>query len=75
MMRMIPKKEFMDELFVTCDKCGYNNLKKRFSNFGCCLGCGEVLDKKSYFKFMMRKIAKRCPRNRRIKRNRSVLYF
>ena len=46
---------FIKDNFVVCDKCGYNNRKGRFDNFGCCLRCGAILDKKIYFKRQMRK--------------------
>lgn len=52
-MDKICKKRFVDELFITCDDCGYNNLKDRFQAFGTCLNCGKILDKKVYFKSQM----------------------
>ena len=44
------QKKFIEDLYITCDQCGYNNLKDRFQAFGTCLHCGKVLDKKVYFK-------------------------
>ena len=46
----IGQKKFIDDLYITCDECGYNNLKERFQAFGTCLHCGKILDKKVYFK-------------------------
>ena len=44
------KNEFMQERFITCKYCGYNNFKKRLERFGTCLRCGKIIDEKSYFK-------------------------
>lgn len=68
-------KEFMDERYITCDKCGYNNLKKRFEGFGTCLRCNKILDKKTYFKVRMKKLSIRNPKSRGREGLRSCLYF
>lgn len=44
------KKEWINERFITCKYCGYNNFKKRLESFGTCLRCGKIIDEKSYFK-------------------------
>ena len=49
------KKKFIENLFIVCDNCGYNNFKNRFQEYGTCLRCGKVLDKKVYFKAQMKK--------------------
>ena len=36
--------------FVVCPKCGYNNEFYRFQNYGTCLRCNEIIDKKVYLK-------------------------
>lgn len=72
---MIPRKEFMEELYVTCPKCGYNNKKKRLENFGTCLLCNEILDSKLYFKVMLKKMAIKNPRSRNREGRKAVLYF
>lgn len=72
---MKAKKEFMEELYVTCNKCGYNNKKKRLENYGTCLLCGEVIDKKSYFKVMMKKLSIKNPKSRGRRGLHSCLYF
>lgn len=46
-------KEKMMEEYITCDECGYNNKKERFQAFGTCLGCGKILDERTYFKAQM----------------------
>lgn len=49
------REEFIKKLYVTCEYCGYNNERARFLQFGTCLKCGKVLDKKTYFKIEMLK--------------------
>lgn len=56
------KEQLMREEFVTCEKCGYNNKRKRFEAFGTCLRCGEILDGKTYFKAQMFRISMRKSR-------------
>ena len=72
---MIPKKEFMGKLYIICDKCGYNNKKKRNENFGTCLRCGEIIDNRLYFRAMLRKLSIKNPRSRGRKGDKAVLYF
>lgn len=72
---MIPKPEFMKELYITCDKCNYNNLKRRFENYGTCLRCGKVLDKKVYFKAKLSRISRSKYRSRSKGASKAVLYF
>lgn len=67
--------EFMANNFVTCDKCGYNNHKKRFESFGTCLHCGKILDNRAYFKACMKKLSIRNPKSRGRQGLRSCLYF
>ena len=43
------KSEFINNRFLTCS-CGYNNRRDRLENFGTCLRCGKIIDKRSYFK-------------------------
>lgn len=50
------KEEFMQENYVTCGMCGYNNEKKRLKKYGVCLNCGEPLDDKAYFMIKMQKL-------------------
>lgn len=47
-------KAFIEENFVVCDKCGYNNRKGRIDNFGFCLCCKKILDEKAYLKYKLR---------------------
>lgn len=44
------REAFMKKQFITCKKCGYNNKISRFENYGTCLLCEEILDRKTYFK-------------------------
>lgn len=44
------KEEWLRTKFIVCPKCGYNNEKKRFSLYGKCLRCNEIIDKRIYFK-------------------------
>lgn len=48
------QKEFIEEMFITCDKCGYNNKKGRLSIYGTCLCCGKILDKKAYLRYRIK---------------------
>lgn len=50
---MKASKEWIEKLFVVCPICGYNNEKKRFSLYGRCLRCHEIIDKKIYLKRLM----------------------
>lgn len=50
---MKANKEWIEKLFVICPICGYNNEKKRFSLYGRCLRCNEIIDKKIYLKRLM----------------------
>ncbi len=72
---MKTKEEFMKDLYVTCNKCGYNNRKDRLENYGTCLLCGEIIDKKIYFKVMMRKMSMKNPKARGRRGLHSCLYF
>ena len=47
--------EFIKQNFITCKKCGYNNEKGRFNQYGTCLKCGSILDEKTHFKIEMLK--------------------
>lgn len=66
----IEHHKFIEDLYVTCNECGYNNLKNRFQAFGTCLHCGKILDKKVHFKA---ELIKRSRRNARIKGERPSL--
>ncbi len=68
-------KQFMEERYITCKHCGYNNLKKRFSAFGTCLRCNAIIDKKTYFKVRMKQLSIRNPKSRGREGLRSCLYF
>lgn len=72
---MKSRHKFIEELFITCDTCGYNNEKSRFEAYGTCLGCGKILDNKIYFKAQMRKQAFKNPRVRDKNKTRAMLYF
>lgn len=52
-------EQFLDERFVKCE-CGYNNEKKRFENYGTCLRCGKILDKKIYLARLLKIKNKGC---------------
>ena len=56
--KMKSKHKFINDLFVTCDKCGYHNFKDRFQAFGTCLGCGKILDERIYFKAKLKRSKK-----------------
>ena len=71
---MKDKKKFIEDLFITCDKCGRNNERRRFELFGTCLYCGKVLDEKIYFKAQLRKKAYKTHKFID-KKPRAVLYF
>ena len=71
----IGQKKFIDDLYITCDDCGYNNEKDRFQSFGTCLHCGKTLDKRVHFRATMIKIARMTPRSRRKGISRALLYF
>ena len=43
-------KRFVNERFVTCKYCGYNNKKRRLENYGTCLRCRKIIDEKSYLR-------------------------
>lgn len=58
------KEEFIKKHYYTCEKCGYNNEKSRFMQFGTCLKCGNKLDDKVYF---MIEMMKRMKENKRKK--------
>ena len=60
------REEFMKRDFITCE-CGYNNAKERFHLYGKCLRCGKTIDKKIYFKAMMK--------GRIIKKNGKEIYM
>lgn len=49
------KEEWLRTNFIVCPKCGYNNEKKRNVLYGKCLRCGEVLDKKTYLRYLLYK--------------------
>lgn len=49
------KEDFMKQKYITCDKCGYNNEKSRFLQYGKCLKCDTILDQKVYFMIEMNK--------------------
>lgn len=36
--------------FIICPYCGYNNEFFRFQNYGTCLRCDNIIDKKVYLK-------------------------
>lgn len=74
-MKKISKEKFIEDRFITCDKCGYNNEKDRFQAFGTCLHCGKVLDDKVHFKATLSKMVMRSPRSRHKGTTRAVLYF
>lgn len=69
------REKFIEDLFITCDECGYNNLKNRFVAFGTCLRCGKIIDDRTYFRATMIKIARMTPRSRRKGNSRALLYF
>lgn len=46
-------KEWFNSKYIVCPKCGYNNERKRFSFYGTCLRCNEIMDKKIYLKHLM----------------------
>lgn len=48
-------QDFIKEKYITCKYCGYNNEKGRFTQFGVCLKCGKVIDKRAHFKTEMLK--------------------
>lgn len=72
---MLNRKKFIENHFITCDECGYNNHKDRFQAYGTCLHCGKVLDDRVMFKVMLRKIALKNPHLRSKNRTRAILYF
>ena len=43
-------KEFMENNFVICPFCNYNNKVETFIRFGTCLRCLQVIDDKIYFR-------------------------
>ena len=51
----LSKEEFIKKHYCTCKKCDYNNERGRLNQYGTCLKCGEILDKKIYFKIQMMK--------------------
>ena len=46
-------RAFIEENFVVCDKCGYNNKRGRLDNYGFCLRCNNVIDERAYFKYRL----------------------
>lgn len=74
-MDKICKRKFVDDLFITCDECGYNNEKTRFQAFGTCLRCGKVLDDRIYFKANLIKKSIRTVRIRGLKPSVRHLIF
>lgn len=58
------KEKFIKAHYYTCDKCGYNNEKSRFMQYGTCLRCGSKLDEKVYFMIEMMKRIKNNERKR-----------
>ena len=51
------KDEFMKKNYIMCPNCKYNNERGRFNQFGTCLKCGKILDKKTHYMIeMMKKI-------------------
>ena len=38
------------KIFIKCPFCGYNNENERFQNYGTCLRCHKIIDKKVYLK-------------------------
>lgn len=46
---------FVQNKYITCKYCGYNNEKHRFQNFGYCLCCHKIIDKKIYFVARLKK--------------------
>lgn len=50
---MEDRKKFIEEMFVVCDKCGYNNEKYRFQKYGTCLRCKHVIDERLHFKHQL----------------------
>ena len=55
--------KFIEDNFVTCKKCGYNNRKELFHKYGVCLCCGDIIDGKTYFKAKYYKTRQRMLRN------------
>ena len=51
--------KFVKDNYITCE-CGYNNEKHRFENYGTCLRCGKILDKKIYLARLLKIKNKRC---------------
>lgn len=49
------RENFVKGKYITCKYCGYNNEKHRFENFGYCLSCNKILDKRVYFVAKMMK--------------------
>lgn len=74
-MKKISKEKFIDDLFITCDECGYNNEKDRFQAFGTYLHCGKILDSRVYFKATLSRMVRKNPRSRRKGTTRAILYF
>lgn len=58
------KEDFMKQNYLTCQKCGYNNERGRFMQYGKCLNCGAILDKKTHFMIEMLKRVKDDKRKR-----------
>ena len=44
------REAFLKKQFITCKYCGYNNKIQKLKKNGVCLCCGQILDKKIYFK-------------------------
>lgn len=47
-------KQFLQENYIICEHCGYNNKKTNVEKYGTCLKCRSILDPKSYLKFKIR---------------------
>jgi len=47
------KKEQKELDNIKCDVCGYSNLKGYVQSSGVCHLCGNILDKKTYFKIKL----------------------
>jgi len=72
---MKDRKKFIEDNFITCDDCGYNNQKDRFQAYGTCLRCNKVLDNRVYFKAQCRKQAFKSIKSRGKNKTRALLSF
>ena len=49
------RKNWENQIYITCGYCGYNNERERLERYKACLNCHKPLGDKDYFQKMLSK--------------------